>query len=49
MGGIKDMLSPPCQNMGGIHTPHPPGIYALALKFLDTIRRLMEVEHTFNE
>ena len=24
MGGIKDMLSPPCQNMGGIHTPHPP-------------------------
>ena len=23
-GGIKDMLSPPCQNMGGIHTPHPP-------------------------
>ena len=31
-GGIKDMLSPPppCQNMGGIHHPHPPGIYALA-------------------
>ena len=29
-GGIKDILSPPCQNMGGIHTPHPPpGIYAL--------------------
>ena len=24
MGGIKDMLSPPCQNMGGIHHPHPP-------------------------
>ena len=24
MGGIKDMLSPPCQNMGGIHYPHPP-------------------------
>ena len=24
MGGIKDMLSPPCQNMGGIYHPHPP-------------------------
>ena len=23
-GGIKDMLSPPCQNMGGIYQPHPP-------------------------
>ena len=23
-GGIKDMLSPPCQNMGGIYHPHPP-------------------------
>ena len=23
-GGINDMLSPPCQNMGGIHHPHPP-------------------------
>ena len=21
MGGIKDMLSPPCQNMGGIYPP----------------------------
>ena len=29
-GGIKDMLSPPCQNMGGIYHPHPPRIYALA-------------------
>ena len=28
-GGIKDMLSPPCQNMGGIYHPHPPRIYAL--------------------
>ena len=31
-GGIKDMLSPPCQNMGGIHHSHPPHplrIYAL--------------------
>ena len=24
MGGIIDMLSPPCQNMGGIYHPHPP-------------------------
>ena len=24
MGGIKDMLSPPRQNMGGIYHPHPP-------------------------
>ena len=24
MGGIKDMLSPPYQNMGGIYHPHPP-------------------------
>ena len=24
MGGIKDMSSPPCQNMGGIYHPHPP-------------------------
>ena len=24
IGGIKDMLSPPCQNMGGIYHPHPP-------------------------
>ena len=24
MGGIKDMLSPPCQNIGGIYHPHPP-------------------------
>ena len=23
-GGIKDMSSPPCQNMGGIYHPHPP-------------------------
>ena len=23
-GGIKDMLLPPCQNMWGIHPPHPP-------------------------
>ena len=23
-GGIKDMLSPPCQNMGGYITPIPP-------------------------
>ena len=23
------MLSPPCQNMGEIHHPNPPGIYAL--------------------
>ena len=23
-GGIKDMSFPPCQNMGGIHHPHPP-------------------------
>ena len=29
-GGIKDMLSPPCQNMGGIYHPHPRRIYALA-------------------
>ena len=29
MGGIKDMLSPPCQNMGGYITPIPPRIYAL--------------------
>ena len=29
MGGIKDMLSPPCQNMGGIHHPHPPGFTPL--------------------
>ena len=28
-GGIKDMLSPPCQNMGGYITPIPPRIYAL--------------------
>ena len=33
-GGIKDMLSPPCQNMGGIHHPHPPGIYALGHRTL---------------
>ena len=24
MGGIKDISSPPCQNMGGIHHSHPP-------------------------
>ena len=24
MGGMKDMLSPPCQNTGGIHHHHPP-------------------------
>ena len=24
MGGIKDMLFPPCQNMGGIYHPYPP-------------------------
>ena len=24
MGGIKDKLSPPCQNMGGYITPFPP-------------------------
>ena len=29
MGGMKDMLSHPCQNMGGIHHPIPPRIYAL--------------------
>ena len=30
MGGIKDMLSPPPMSKhGGIHHPHPPGIYAL--------------------
>ena len=29
MGGIKDMLFPPCQNMGGYITPIPPRIYAL--------------------
>ena len=23
-GGIKDMISPPCQNMGRIYHPHPP-------------------------
>ena len=38
-GGIKDMLSPhvktwgdtypPMSKHGGIHIPHPPGIYAL--------------------
>ena len=28
-GGDKRHVIPPCQNMGGIHTPHPPGIYAL--------------------
>ena len=32
MGGIKDMLSPPCQNMGGIYHPHPPRIYALGYR-----------------
>ena len=34
MGGIKDMLSPPCQNMGGIYHPHPPRIYALVCNFI---------------
>ena len=40
MGGIKDMLSPPCQNMGGYITPIPPGftplvlVYILKLKWL---------------
>ena len=29
MGGIKDMLSPPCQNIGGYITPILPRIYAL--------------------
>ena len=29
MGGIKDMLSPPFQNMGVYITPIPPRIYAL--------------------
>ena len=28
-GGIKDMLSPPCQNMGGYITPIPPGFTPL--------------------
>ena len=29
-GGIKDMLFPPCQNMGGGYmNPIPPRIYAL--------------------
>ena len=29
-GGIKDMSSPPCQNMGGGYiTPIPPRMYAL--------------------
>ena len=32
MEGIKDMLSPPCQNMGGIHPPpSPPGFTPLAM------------------
>ena len=32
VGGIKDMLSPPCQNMGGdTSTPSPPGFTPLAL------------------
>ena len=31
-GGDKRHVIPPCQNMGGIHTPHPPGIYALVLE-----------------
>ena len=30
MGRIKDMLYPPCQNMGGDTSHHPPGIYAIA-------------------
>ena len=30
MGGIKDMLSPPCQNKGGYITPIPPGFTPLA-------------------
>ena len=30
MGGIKDMLSPPCQNHGGdISPPSPPGFTPL--------------------
>ena len=29
MGGIKDMLSPSCQNMGGYITPIPPGFTPL--------------------
>ena len=31
MGEIKDMLSPPCQNMGGYITPIPPGFTPLPL------------------
>ena len=34
MGGIKDMLSPHVKTGGGIHPPHPPGIYALELKYI---------------
>ena len=30
-GGIKDMLSPPCQNMGDISPPSPPGFTPLQL------------------
>ena len=30
-GGIKDMSSPPRQNMGGYITPIPPRIYALGI------------------
>ena len=40
MGGIKDMLSPQCQNMGGYITPIPPGFTPLVTccKFVGTLR-----------
>ena len=47
MGGIKDMLSPPCQNMGGYIPPIPPGftplvlVYILKLKWLFSLKKIM--------